>query len=261
GSIFGHTRQSAIEQRRAQKDAHAHGVEERHYAETRMPPPILVLSNVSNRSHQLAAVTTRHAFWAPGGPGGVKHQACRGLADRGGTGERGRIAQACEWRPLAFAVCGNDHTSRVYLEPRSSLGGRSARGAVERHGCRFGVLEAIPDLVYGRAPAHRREDDAEQLACPVKGRHLVSIPHHHHEMVALPQPGVVQAAGNRRDVAIPIGIAHPTFAFDERLLTRLAHHRRGTRAAEIHGHDLLPMAIAASSTAATIGAYPVHRQM
>src|SRR5262249_46151757 len=261
GFIFWGTRQSAIEQRRAQKDAHAHGVEERHYAETRISPPILVLSDVSNRSHQLAAVTTRNAFWAPGGSGGVKHQACRGLADRGGTGERGRIAQSCEWRTLAFAVCRNDHTSRVDLERRGSLGGRSARGAVERHGCRFGVLKAIPDLVYGRAPAHWREDDAEQLACPVQRRHLVSIPHHRHEMVARPQPHILQAAGNGRDVTVPIGIAHPTVVIDERLLMRLAHHRRGKRAAEIHGHDPLPMAVAASSTAATIDAYPVHRQM
>src|SRR5262245_66464322 len=80
-------------------------------------------------------------------------------------------------------------------------------------------------------------------------------------MVARPQPHVLQAAGNRRDVAIPIDISHPTVAFDQRLLTRLAHHRGGKCAAEIHGHDPLPMAVAASSTAATIDAYPVHRQM
>src|SRR5262249_43497460 len=170
-----------------------------------------------------AAVAARHAFWAPGGPGGVKHQASRGLADRGGTGDRMRIAQSCEWRTLAFAVCGNDHTSRVDLQRRGSLGGRRARGAVERDGRGFGVLEAIPDLACGRAPAHRREDDAEQMACPVQ--------------------------------------RHPTVALDERLLTRLAHHRGGKCAAEIHGHDPLPMAAAASSTAATIDAYPVHRQM
>src|SRR6516162_8079878 len=107
----------------------------------------------------------------------------------------------------------------------------------------------------------RQLTGAEQLACPVQGRHLVSIPHHHHEMVARPQSHILQAAGNGRDVTVPIGIAHPTVAFDERLLTRLAHHRRGKRAAEIHGHDPLPMAVAASSTAATIDAYPVHRQM
>src|SRR5262245_66464503 len=125
------------------KQSHANRIKERHPSKTPIPPPILVLSNVSNRGHQLAAVTARDAFWAPGGSGGVKHQACRGLADRGGTGERGRIAQSCEWRTLAFAVCRNDHTSRVDLERRGSLGGRSARGAVERHGCRFGVLKAI----------------------------------------------------------------------------------------------------------------------
>ena len=86
--IFRHTHQSAIEQRRAEHYAHAHRVEERHHAETGIALPILVLGNVSNRRHQLAAMAARHAFWAPRSPGGVKHQACRGLADRGGTGER-----------------------------------------------------------------------------------------------------------------------------------------------------------------------------
>src|SRR5262249_57323107 len=107
------------DQRGEKREAHAEGGEERHAAEPRPPPPILVLSNVSNRGHQLAAMAARHTFWAPGGPGGVKHQACRGFDDRDGAGERGRIAQSCEWRTPAFAVCGNDHTSRVDLERRN----------------------------------------------------------------------------------------------------------------------------------------------
>src|SRR5262249_57848812 len=125
-SIFGHTDQSAIEQRRAEENSHAHGVEERHHAETGIPAPILVLSNVSNRGHQLAVVAARHAFWAPGGPGSVKHQACRGLADCGGTRERGGNAQSCEWHTLAFAVGGNDHTSRGGLQRPGSLRGPTA---------------------------------------------------------------------------------------------------------------------------------------
>src|SRR5262249_62182116 len=103
----------------AQRDAPAYGEKNGRAPEPKPPPPILVLSNVSNRGHQFAAMAARHAFWAPGGPGGVKHQARRGLADRGGAGERGRIAQSCEWRTLAFAVCGNDHTSRGDLERRN----------------------------------------------------------------------------------------------------------------------------------------------
>src|SRR5262249_46993543 len=97
--------------------------------------------------------------------------------------------------------------------------------------------------------------------CNAQSRVAISyrFPHHHHEMVARPQPHILQAAGNGRDVTVPIGIAHATVAFDERLLTRLAHHRRGKRAAEIHGHDPLPMAVAGSSTSATFPEHAVHR--
>src|SRR5262249_56122935 len=71
-------------------------------------------------------------FWAPGGPGGVEHQACRGLADRGGTGERGGIAQSCEWHALAFAVGSQDPTARGNLERRSSPPSRPPPSAPHR---------------------------------------------------------------------------------------------------------------------------------
>jgi hypothetical protein len=48
----------------------------------------------------------------------------------------------------------------------------------------FGIVDAEIDLLTRRAPVHRRDDDAGELAGPVDGRCLPAILQHGEELIA-----------------------------------------------------------------------------
>jgi hypothetical protein len=61
----------------------------------------------------------------------------------------------------------------------------------------FGVLDAEIDFLAGRAPVHRRDDDAGELAGPVDSRRLPAILQKGKEMIAGLETNLVKG-GNER---------------------------------------------------------------
>ena len=61
----------------------------------------------------------------------------------------------------------------------------------------FGILDAEIDIFTRRAPVHRRDDDAGELAGPVDGRCLPAILQHGEEMIAGLETELVEG-GNKR---------------------------------------------------------------
>src|SRR5262249_8997992 len=238
--IAGHADETAVEQRGAEQDANAHGVEQRHHAEAAFALAILVLRDVRDRRRKLGAMAARRARGAAGGARSIEEQAGREFARRRGSCDRRRVAQHLEPPALALPVGGDDHARRIDPE----LGRRLRRGiagrAIEGERRDLGILEAVPDLLGRGAPAHRSEDDTEQVAGPVERRHLVAVAHDDHEVVAGHEAHLPQGAGDRSDLAVPLRIGAAALAIDDRLGVRLAQYRNRKCRAEIHGESTLP---------------------
>ncbi len=255
GRVVRHANQAAVEQRGTKQDANAHGVKQRHHAEAGIALAILVLRDVRDRRRQLGMMAARNAFWPAGGARCVEHEAGRKFIRCRGPGDRRRLAQALESFSLTLAVGGDDQPAGIDLERSRGLRRGIAGGTVEGKRGGLGILETILNFIRRSTPAHRCEDDAEHMAGPIEGRHLVAVSHDDDEMFAGLKPHLLETAGHRFDLAVPLRVGAAAIAVDDRFRMRLAPDRDSECGAEIHRQGpVFRRFDAASSMAATIAA-------
>jgi hypothetical protein len=176
----------------------------------------------------------RHALGLGGGARRIEHH-----RPGFGVGARQRSVVAERHQRLEGQVGGQSHR-----DPRHHA--RSLRGLhrLRRHRLvdqrlGLGIVEAIVQLVCGRAPVQRRNDDAGELAGPVDCRRLPVVLQNRHEMVAGPKLQRVEARDQRRNPPVPLGIGEAHAAIDDRERVGVARDAGQEACAEIEHGGLL----------------------
>ena len=215
----GQADEGAADQRHGEQRAHPHGVIERHDAERALARAVEILRDVGERRGALGALAARHALRLRGGAGRVEHHRpglgigagqCIRRVRRDQRFERD-VARQSDRDLLALAGLGR----RLHRVRRHRL-------IDQRLG--LGVVEAIVELVGGRAPVQRRDDDAGELAGPMDGRRLPVVLQRRDQMVAGLEPEPVEARDQRGNPPVPLRIGQAHLAIDDGERVRVARH-------------------------------------
>jgi hypothetical protein len=164
------------------------------------------------RGGTFGALAPRHALRPRRGTGGVEHH-----RPRLGIGMRLRVGRV----PIApFGEVGHRDARTRRLATRC----RFRRDVLMEERLRLGVLTEEIEIVGGRAPVHRRYDDAGELAGPVQRRRLPAVLQHGDDMVAGPHAERVETRDHAGDAAVPLRIGQPHRAVDDRERIGVARH-------------------------------------
>ena len=212
--------ESAADERHGKQRAHPHGVIERHDAERALAVGVEILRDMRDRGGALGALAPRHALRPRRGAGGVEHH-------RPGFGidARRRVRRRLR-TPVRRRRCrrGRPHRARCAAAsaPEAESGDRLRGHVLVGDGLGLGVGQIEIEFARGRAPIHRRDDDAGELAGPMQGRGLPAVLQRGDEMIAGLQPDRVEARDQRRNAPVPLRVGQPQLAIDDRQRMRIA---------------------------------------
>ena len=210
----------AADQRHGEQRAHPHGVIERHDAERALAGAVEILRDMGQRRGAFGALAARHALRLGGGARRIEHHR-PGLGIGAGLRVR-RIRRhqrlerrhRREYRRRSSGAC--------RPRPRPARPSADTRLIDQRLG--LGIGEAIVELVGGRAPVQRRDDDAGELAGPMDGRRLPVVLQRRDQMVAGLQPEPVEARDQRGNPPVPLRIGEAHVAIDDGERVRVARN-------------------------------------
>ena len=197
-----------------------------------------ILRDMRNRCGALGALTAGHALRPRGRARRIEH-------DRPSLGIDARLDSFCaraDERLKRKVSC-----ARIaYRDARASA--RFARRTHRLGGdlfvddrLRLGVFEAEIQLARTGAPIQRGDDDAGELAGPVDRRCFPAVLQQRDEMIARPEPEVVEAGDERRNLLVPHAIGQAQFAVDDRQRVGIARDTRDETRAEIKHGSRVPL--------------------
>ena len=203
----------ARDERHREQRAHSHGVVERHHPQGALAVAVAVLRDVRDGAGALGRVGSRNPLRAPRGAGGVEHDRdvvrtgpwCR---IRGGTAR-----EVVE--PDGAAARAARRDSRDLAGVRR-IRHRIRRHRLEAHRPRAGVVEHVVQLLGLRAPVHRRDRHARELAGPVQGRGLEPVLEDGDEMVAAAESERVEPRHRAQRAIQPGAVGQRRLAVDDR---------------------------------------------
>ena len=198
----------------------------------RSPDAIEVLRDMRQRRGAFGALAARHALRLGGGARRVEHHR-PGL----GIGAGLRIRRIRRDQRLERDIA-RQHRRRSSgtCRPRPRPCTACRRHALIDQRLGLGVGEAIVELVRGRAPVQRRDDDAGELAGPMDGRRLPVVLQHRDQMVAGLEPQPVEARDQRGNPPVPLRIGETHVAIDDGERVRVARNAGQKARAKIkHG--------------------------
>jgi hypothetical protein len=216
--------EAAGDDRHREQRVHAHRVVERHDAERAVARAETVLERLRDGAGAIGGVRARDALRPTGRAGRVEHQARRAAVDVGRRRDGAVLEELGEARVA-------DHDEAVL---------------VARHETRAGVVEAVVDVVSGRAPGERDEDRARPLRRPVELDRLVAVVEHGREPVASPEAELGEAAREPRRTFTQLRVRETQLAVDDGVALACACGGAFEHGGEVH-------ASAAVRIASTIG--------
>ena len=203
----------ARDERHREQRAHAHGVIERHHAEGAFAVAVAVLRDVGDGGGALGGMGSRDSLGASGGAGGVEH-------DRDVVRTR---ARGCGGGRAAGELVEPDGaaTGLVYRNSGDVTGVRGVRDRVGRHRLEAhcpgaGIVEHVVELIGLRAPVHRCDHHARELAGPVQGRGFETVLEDRDEMVAAAEPDRVESGHGLQRTFQPFAVGECRFPVDNR---------------------------------------------